>query len=141
MNLSDEERRYITEKVLGECWHDISKETYSCRTCGMSRAEIYMQPFAVSDNRTLTTHSDLAEVYGKLVENGEGGEFWRYACSQCNTEIATKQEIDSVNIRVLDATLRNVYGRFDVWLHCLAHSEQIPERMRMVIQFKKEREK
>ena len=65
--MNDTRRKMLTE-YLGECWHDIKEETYSCRKCGMSLSEIYSQPFTISDNRTFTTAQDMVDLVKKLEE-------------------------------------------------------------------------
>ena len=61
--MNNSKHKLLTE-YLGECWHEIKEETYSCRKCGMSRAEIYTQPF----NRTFTTAQDMVDLVKKMEE-------------------------------------------------------------------------
>jgi len=80
MNLTDDEKRYITEKVLGECWHEsFVNECNQCKNCN-----VWKKRFA-EWNRTFTTHQDLAEVYGKLVESGEWEEFQLFLAKKFNS--------------------------------------------------------
>jgi hypothetical protein len=67
------------------------------------------------------------------VESGEWKRFLSFAFNSqeaCNTDVATTYDMDMPDDKFYNED-------FITWLHCLANPEQIPERMRMVIQFKK----
>ena len=86
--MNDTRRKMHTE-YLGECWHEIKEETYSCRKCGMSRAEIYTQPFAISDNRTFTTAQDMVDLGKRMMVNGDWNPFY---CDTFNDWYARNRE-------------------------------------------------
>jgi hypothetical protein len=83
--LTDERRKILTEKVLGECWHEVtigyhdgmvSKCSCGARGC-MARFE------CGKNNRLFTTDTDMMAVFRKLVDTGGwftvNNCFWDYS--------------------------------------------------------------
>lgn len=71
--LSEEEKRMLTEEVLGECWHIPIEATvgeipvsYGCTKCNYS---------GNGTNRTFDTWQDLGDLKNKIVEIGEWQRF------------------------------------------------------------------
>ena len=146
--LTDELRKRLT-LFIGECYHEwsggvivggksgseiISSSNFVCS--GKCKKIITLNEFyfhgGLPPNRTFTTDADMLAVYRAIQKAGRWDVFWRYACTQCDEEVATEAEIAAVEIKTLDATLRRVYGRFTEWLFCLSNPAEIPDRMRMV---------
>ena len=60
-------QQFLTEKVLGECWHDVEASDVSyCKKCGTSRAKIAMDWDRITDNRTFTTRNDLMNLFERI---------------------------------------------------------------------------
>jgi len=122
MKLTDEQRKVLTD-LIGECWHELINDADFPMQCscgkGISTHDHHNRPF--------TTHQDLVDVYGKLVEKGEWEGFVNWLV---DNEILG--DLDDREYRLLSA-------EDSAWLHCLAHPEQIPERMRMVAEWREER--
>jgi hypothetical protein len=118
--LTEAERKFLTE-YLGECFHDenIAKDRlgYSfaiCEKCGANRAAVTF--------RTFDTPADLHAVFSRMVENGEWDAF--------EAEMMTQKMLLE---RVDDLLMTN----FDAWLFCLNCPGEIPEMMKMVLEFER----
>jgi len=145
MKLTEQQKRILTE-LLGEKfeshnWVSIDKEngedsgTVRCVQCGLiTDDELSLGKFPCRV-RTFTTDTDMQAVYRAIYKKGMWEDFWKYACLQCSVEIATKEEIDSINLKILDVTLRKVYGRFTSWLFCLSSPSEIEDRMVMAAEW------
>lgn len=69
--LDDDRRKLITEKLLGEKWHDVVIEdgSYVCKTCGIvAQSCLTACSFYC---RTFTTDTDMMVVFRKLVDTGK----------------------------------------------------------------------
>ena len=66
-------QQFLTEKVLGECYHEGSSllnSGYHCRKCDK----------AFSVNRTFNNRNDLMDLYQKIYEDGKWDDFfWDFA--------------------------------------------------------------
>jgi len=77
-------QQFLTEKVLGECWHDVEASDVSyCKKCGTSRAKIAMDWDRITDNRTFDNRSDLMDLYQQVYKDGKwddfsGGARWKH---------------------------------------------------------------
>jgi len=61
--LDDDRRKLITEKLLGECWEEMSDGVVQINKFGM--------PYTSIPNRTFTTDTDMMVVFRKLVDTGK----------------------------------------------------------------------
>jgi hypothetical protein len=117
--LTEAERKFLTE-YLGECFHDenIAKDRlgYSfaiCEKCGANRAAVTF--------RTFDTPADLHAVFSRMVEKEEWEGF--------------EAEAHQIYIhQVSEFCYREAYA---AWLFCLDCPDQIPERMKMVLEFER----
>jgi len=126
MQLTDDDRKLLTE-YIGECFHNpsIAKDSlgYSfalCEKCGANRSGVTFRPF--------TTPADLHAVYSAMVEKGEWERFLNYCEGKPGSYIYLD---DYGHIHIQPQTF--------AWLFCLACPEQIPERMKMVAEWIRER--
>ena len=77
-------QQFLTEKGLGECWHDVEASDVSyCKKCGTSRAKIAMDWDRITDNRTFDNRSDLMDLYLQVYKDGKwddfsGGARWKH---------------------------------------------------------------
>lgn len=71
MNLTDDQERILTEKLLGECWHERPNhnEYCCCDSCLFFRKK----------RRTFTTAQDLMDCKEALVKKGLWNKFLHYA--------------------------------------------------------------
>lgn len=122
--LTDDDRKMLTE-YIGECWpeYGVDADGYEapCNKCWKWIDE--------HNNRTFTTLADLHAVYSRMVELEEWHQFMNYAHNQCPLEAD------------LDLPINNGsdMADFTAWLFCLNAPDQIPERMRQVSKFIKEK--
>ena len=65
--LDDDRRKLITEKLLGECWEEMSAGVVQINKFGM--------PYTSIPNRTFTTDTDMMTVFRKLVDLGKWEAF------------------------------------------------------------------
>lgn len=68
MTITDEQKKLLTEEVLGECWHDgtsILMAGYHCKKCD----KIF------SCNRTFDNRNDLMDLYEAIYRDGKFAEF------------------------------------------------------------------
>jgi hypothetical protein len=83
--MTDEERKMLTEKLLGECWHEwglIGSGNYKCKYCGY----ISFRDFFPS-NRTFTTYTDMLAVFREIRDKGKLRDFINYVCSRVEATI------------------------------------------------------
>ena len=76
--MTDEWRKLLTEKLLGECWH-IKKEPrtmsgYICERCGDYTK--WGSGYDVNGNRTFTSDADMLAVFRKIRDVGKWDEFY-----------------------------------------------------------------
>jgi hypothetical protein len=71
-DLSEQARSDLTEKVLGECWHNFTDnfKQMECIHCGKFILSV--------SNRTFSTPQDAHDLAKKLVEMRKWGEFMDY---------------------------------------------------------------
>ena len=71
--MTDERRKKLTEKLLGECWHEwVAKGVYTeCSKCG----EINLTE---TENRTFTTDADMMAVFRAIRDKGIWNQFEPY---------------------------------------------------------------
>ncbi|MFA5355279.1 MAG: hypothetical protein WC302_00875 [Candidatus Paceibacterota bacterium] len=73
--MTEDQKKMLTEKLLGECWHEYSDQFGSdnilCRKCGI---------FAI--RHTFTTVQDAHDVMKVLVEKGEWDSFSLFALTE-----------------------------------------------------------
>jgi hypothetical protein len=83
--MTDDDRKLLTEKLLGEEWHEWFDDggkhfsewrSYTCGICGKN-VESPVEPA----NRTFLTWQDVGDVKDKLVEKGMWREFENHAYS------------------------------------------------------------
>lgn len=103
-------QQFLTEKVLGECYHEGSSllnAGYHCHKCDK----------AFSVNRTFDNRSDLMDLYQKVYEDGKWDEFFWFSASHC------KPKREGLGCSETTA-----------WLFCLDGSSY-EEKCRMVAEF------
>jgi hypothetical protein len=66
-DMPEEAKRFLTEEVLGECWHQESMcyPKGKCAICGCS----------IFNRRTFTTDQDMVDLFRGLVKMGKWVEF------------------------------------------------------------------
>jgi len=74
--MTEDDKKLLTEKLLGECWHEFKSSAYfsfpdRCLTCGKLITSL--------SRRTFTTWTDLGDVKDKLVVTGEWEEFLTFS--------------------------------------------------------------
>ena len=116
MKLTEVDRKVLTD-YIGEKYHAF---TVGFETGGLSKCSCGMTGCMVLDscaksNRTFTTHADLHTVYSAMVRKDEWREFYHEAVfrgrvSRCEDEAVS-------------------------WLFCLDAPEQIPARMKLVVEW------
>jgi hypothetical protein len=91
--MTDERRKLLTEKLLGECWHipKVNMEPlawvggqgthcFICKRCG-NPYPITWQP------STFTTDTDMLAVFRKIRDKGKLRDFINYVCSRVEATI------------------------------------------------------
>ena len=74
--MTDEWRKLLTEKLLGECWHEwelTRRGNHKCKHCGY----ISFRDFFPSQ-RSFTTDTDMLVVFRKIRDVGKWKEFHDY---------------------------------------------------------------
>ena len=66
-----EARKYLTEKVLGECWHKTDRPTQRCLYCGMKLMYFNHHIFATRD--------DMMDLYEAIKKAGKWDDFDNYS--------------------------------------------------------------
>jgi hypothetical protein len=111
--------RKALAEYCGICWHELRTmpDRYKC-SCGeifhlkeLTEAEMHCD----HNNRTFTAPTDLHAVYSAMVRRGEWREFYWWAIS-----------LDHVSCVEYEGV---------AWLFCLNAPEQIPERLKMVVEW------
>lgn len=78
-NLTNEDKKRITEKLLGECWHDIEdKGPYAskCSKCGLIFGAIHTSDWNPTGfNRSFDTPQEIHPILVKLVDDWEWKSF------------------------------------------------------------------
>jgi hypothetical protein len=76
--MTQDDCKLITEKLLGECWHEenVLTTTWPCHKCGVEPCH----------NRTFTTPQDFFACFEKLVELGEWDESFGKFCLEQEME-------------------------------------------------------
>ena len=79
--MNEADKKFLTEKVLGECWHDmyeVSDYTYEqCIKCGvLTGMEMFRDD---NDNRTFATDADVMDLMRAMVKQGKWAVFFSYA--------------------------------------------------------------
>jgi hypothetical protein len=119
--LSDDLKKFLTETVLRECWHEICPYSNTqqgtdielfCSKCNESFGiSVLFDPG--KGNRPFTTHPDLIALY-EAVDR----KLMMHLLNDYMYERYTGKE-----------------DNYFSWLFCLNHPEQIPERVKMVAEF------
>jgi len=116
-NPTDEEiRRYLTEEVLGECWHELDGNQPGCHCikCGMRFTAIHYSDWnPKAFNRTFITQADMMDLYKALIKARRWGAFDKFS---------------------YDKWLINTNTHYSAWLFCLS-GEGYEERCKMVLEF------
>lgn len=91
--LSDEQKKMLTEEVLGVCWHKTAVWTSWIPEGRKARVEGWLCPKCNDyweSPRPFTSWQDLGDLKDKIVEMGEWWDFEKYCFHQWNkTTIAT----------------------------------------------------
>jgi hypothetical protein len=79
--MKDESRKLLTEKLLGECWHELIENAAFMwnKDAPMAICSCGKTTYCTEENRTFTTPDDMMAVKDKLVEKGEWESFDRFA--------------------------------------------------------------
>lgn len=115
MNLTDDQRRMLTEKLLGECWHKTSSaSTEWCIKC---------KSWIEGPGRTFLTWQDLGDCKEALVKKG----LWRKFLDYCDKQHQPKE--------------RDFFPLYDFvdWLFCLTDEGGEAHFCRLVAEFMEER--
>ena len=72
--MTDEIRKRLTEKVLGECWHERSSVLGKCIHCGRVCNRVTSM-----DHRSFTTDKDAGDLVRALAKKGEFKDFLHHA--------------------------------------------------------------
>lgn len=78
--MTDEWRKLLTEKLLGECWHEwelTRHENHKCKHCGY----ISFRDFFPSQ-RSFATGTDMLAVFRKIRDVGKWVEFIGFVAKQ-----------------------------------------------------------
>jgi len=92
-------KQFLTEKVLGECWHDgtsILMAGYHCKKCD----KIF------SCNRTFDNRNDMMDLYEQIEKDGKLISFLNYLNAACDWK-----DFDPIRDRALEYLFK--------WLFCL----------------------
>ena len=111
-------KKFLTEKILRECWHgvDESGDIYCCKKCGKARPSILLGEGRSTDNRTFDNESDMMELYRYIYEDGKWNKFfdWTYW-------VYRKTEL-------------GIHKKFIAWLFCL-RDKDYESKCKMVAEF------
>ena len=120
--MDDETRQFLTEKVLGLCWHEVTAHYSSrvCMKCGLKYASHDNTPI---QNRPFSTHDDMMDLYQAVEKAGKWEEFYRFATEEPYRK--TKSFLDG--------------SSFISWFFCLSGSGH-EDRCQMVAEFWREQE-
>ena len=122
--MDDETRQFLTEKVLGECWHEPDSECalgreynggemikQKCLKCGCLLSTTYQ---IYEENRTFDNRDDMMDLYQAIEKAGKWDDFDNYSW---NYRKGVKPEISHTT-----------------WLFCLS-GEGYEDRCKMVAEF------
>jgi hypothetical protein len=117
-----ETRKYLTEKVLGECWHDEDEyiPPYECQDFHGGKMPFLGDPRChhfqckPPDNCAFTTRDDMMDLYQAIEKAGKWDDFDNYSW---NYRKGVKPEISHTT-----------------WLFCLS-GEGYEDRCKMVAEF------
>ena len=83
--MTDEKRRRLTEKLLGECWHEwewISGGGLVCKHCSIdlygNNNLFYNKVMGKPDHHTFATDTDMLAVFRKIRDVGKWKKFLGY---------------------------------------------------------------
>jgi hypothetical protein len=124
MNLTEADKKYLTEEVLGECWHEVVGEieddgvhrTY-CTKCDRDRS------YGDYNHRTFTTQADMMALYSALFKAGKWEEFYW----NCKGDWIFEREFRKEGFDIGES-------KFTAWLFCLS-DEEYGEACARVIEF------
>ena len=113
-------KQFLTEKVLGECWHSSSLTIHNdtsgqCKKCGTM---LYIIGGA---NRTFDNRNDLMDLYAKIEKDGKWSEY-------DGEDYAVLRWIDCETAR------HEKDSDYDAWLFCL-NGKDYENRCKMVADF------
>jgi hypothetical protein len=79
-SLTEQDCKLITEKLLGECWHEKGNKAWIDMFGGPPTEECKHCQHKGIENRTFTDPQDFFACFNSLVEKGEWNEFdeWAY---------------------------------------------------------------
>ena len=106
-----ETRKYLTEKVLGECWHKTDRSTQRCLYCGMK--------LMYFNHHIFTTRDDMMDLYQAIEKAGKWINFLNWVFNDL-------EEPDRGDSYYSTASI--------AWLLCLS-GEGYEERCQMVSEF------
>lgn len=82
--MTDDDRRLLTEEILGECWHELARNPHgnpryigACSKCRIDLTEMFGD-----GNRTFTTWQDTGDLKERIVEMGEWRDFALFAAGE-----------------------------------------------------------
>jgi len=120
-------KKFLTEEVLKECWHDIdeSGDVYCCKKCGKARLFILLGKGRSSDNRTFDNRNDMMDLYEAAKRDGRKWEEYLIFLWPAYLD-ASKYNLNS--------SARTSRGAFVSWLFCL-DCKDYESRCKMVAKF------
>ena len=135
--MTDDDRKLLTKKLLGEKWHHITdccvvgvwKHWWRC-DCGEERFRNYEHALEHVDNRTFLTWQDVGDVKKKLVAKGMWEDFEGYAYMAYEREL---------NINFADLTHHP--SEFTSWLFRPVNEKGEAHFCQLVADFLKEEDK
>ncbi len=83
--LTEEDRKFLTEKVLNECWHEIVERydlVMAVCSCGAHDTATFILRHIEEHNRTFTTPQDQKDLMRVIKRKGKWNEFVFYAHEQ-----------------------------------------------------------
>jgi len=80
-DLTEARKKLLTEKVMGECWHEFGGWSGKVGSLVHSICNKCFQWFGSNDNvnRTFTTPQDMWDLQMKLINSGEWNDFYVFA--------------------------------------------------------------
>lgn len=89
--ITDEKRKMLTEKLLGECWHE-EEPHWWCNYCQSEKSPVQVTyaehctlcgeevVWRAYNNRTFTTDTDMLAVSRAIMDKGKLQDFINYVC-------------------------------------------------------------
>jgi len=71
-------KQFLTEKVLGECWHELTGDQpgCTCKKCGAGFSAVHYSDWNPKGFvRTFATRNDLMDLYQQVYKDGKWGSF------------------------------------------------------------------